>query len=204
MQLDPGFWDRIAEKYAKSPVKDQEAYAQTLERTRAHLKPSDHVLELGAGTGTTALKLAGDVAHITATDFSPEMMRIAADKGAGTENVTFVTADIQSAPGREDGYDAVLAYNLLHLVPDLAGDLAQVAKLVKPGGLFISKTACLAANPVYRAAVPIMRWMGKAPYVRFVTIGQLEAAITQAGFEIIERGLYPKSPPNRFVVARKV
>ena len=48
------FWDRLAAGYAKKPVPDEEAYARTLERVRAHLTPNDRVLELGCGTGTSA------------------------------------------------------------------------------------------------------------------------------------------------------
>ena len=41
------FWDRIAPKYAKSPVRDQQAYEATLARTRSYLGAEDKVLELG-------------------------------------------------------------------------------------------------------------------------------------------------------------
>ena len=64
------FWDRIAPKYAKSPVRDQQAYEATLARTRSYLGAEDKVLELGCGTGSTALILADAVAEYTATDLS--------------------------------------------------------------------------------------------------------------------------------------
>ena len=54
----------FAPKYAKSPIKDVPAYEYTLGRTRSYLKPTDAVLELGCGTGGTALKLADAVAHL--------------------------------------------------------------------------------------------------------------------------------------------
>jgi hypothetical protein len=44
---------------------------------------------------------------------------------------------------------------------------------------------------------------GKAPPLRFVRPARLEADIAAAGFEIIERGDYPASPPSRFIVAKK-
>ena len=61
MQETMKFWDGIAEKYAKRPISDMAAYEYTLGRTRSYLKPEDQVLELGCGTGSTALLLAGDV-----------------------------------------------------------------------------------------------------------------------------------------------
>jgi len=47
-----------------------------------------------------------------------------------------------------------------------------------------------------------MQWLGKAPYVRFMEIAELEHIISSEGFKIIETGNYP--PPSRYIVARKV
>ena len=76
------FWDKVAPKYAKSPIADQAAYEYTLDRTRTYLNPKDSVLELGCGTGSTALLLAPDVKQITAIDLSPGMLVIAREKAA--------------------------------------------------------------------------------------------------------------------------
>ena len=77
---DARFWDRTSRKYAKAAISDQAGYERTLERTRALLGPDDRVLELGCGTGTTALRLAGDVQSYCATDISAEMIAIAEKK----------------------------------------------------------------------------------------------------------------------------
>lgn len=111
--------------------------------------------------------------------------------------------------GRGASYDVVLAFNLLHLIEDLDGALAQIAALVKPGGLFISKTIC---KPTERlswklrlmlVALPVMQLIGKAPDVQLRPIEAHEEAVERAGFEILERANYPASPPSRFLVARK-
>ncbi|MEQ9258802.1 MAG: class I SAM-dependent methyltransferase [Roseovarius sp.] len=208
------FWDKVAARYAKSPVADPEAYEITLDRVRAHLSPSDRVLELGCGTGTTALALANAAGHITASDISGEMLRIGAAKAqdAGLANVSFLRgAPGDSALAEAGPYDVVMAFNLLHLLPDLEGALAQIAPLVKPGGLFISKTFCRPgageANFEYRMtrlALPVMQLVGKAPYVGFRPIQALEKAVEAAGFRIVETGNYPARPPRRFIVAKRV
>lgn len=77
---DAHFWDRAARKYAADPIADMAGYERTLERTRQHLKGSDTVFEFGCGTGTTALRLAGSVERIVATDISGEMITIAREK----------------------------------------------------------------------------------------------------------------------------
>ena len=55
---DIAFWDRIAPKYAADPIADPAAHEATLERTRRLLGPGHRVVEIGCGTGSTALALA--------------------------------------------------------------------------------------------------------------------------------------------------
>lgn len=200
------FWDRIADKYAKSPVKDEESYRHTLDRVKAHLDPASRVLEIGCGTGSTAFTLSESVAGIVATDISPRMIGIAEQKArdGGIGNVSFAAEDTL-AVGRADGpFDAVMAFNLFHLLHEPGKGIAAAMRLVRPGGLLISKSPCLkGANPLYPIMIPIMRLFGKAPHVAFFTIEQLEAMVTDAGGEIVETGTFPKSPPARFIVARK-
>ena len=208
------FWDGVAAKYAKSPISDMDAYTYSLDRTRSYLTPDDRVLEVGCGTGSTALLLAENAGHITASDLSANMIRIAEGKARdqGVANVSFVTADVMDdALGiGSEPYDVVMALNLLHLLRDLPGTIGRIHGLLKPGGLFISKTICPfgKAMPLkYRflkLLVPVMQLVGKAPYVNFMTIETLEDAITAGGFKIIETGNYPASPPSRYVVARKM
>lgn len=199
------FWDKASAKYARSPVSDMASYDHTMDRTRDYLSPEDRVLELGCGTGTTALRLAGNVAHITASDISSEMIAIARKKAsdAAVTNVDFVHADIHAVGTDGSTYDAVLAYNLFHLAGSLPDALGAARALVKPGGLLISKTVCLSGNPFIRVLIAGMQFVGKAPPVTFMSISDLDREMTAAGFDILETGVFPKKPPSRFVVARR-
>ncbi|WP_181892853.1 class I SAM-dependent methyltransferase [Falsiruegeria mediterranea] len=208
------FWDGIAERYAKSPIKDVEAYEYSLERTRSYLSAEDNVLELGAGTGSTALLLAPSVARYVASDLSPKMTEIGRTKATdqGVTNVEFIAADVSDPQLAGASYDTVLALNLLHLLPNLTQDLKRIHQMVKPGGLFISKSVCLNAKGlplrlrlrIMKLAIPLMQMIGKAPFVRSLTIEELEREVSAAGFEIIETGNYPAAPPSRYLVARRV
>ena len=98
----------------------------------------------------------------------------------------------------------MLGFNLLHLVRDLPGAIAHAHGLLKPGGLYITKTACLGnMNPLIRLAVPVMQLIGKAPFVHSLTRDSLEAAIRAGGFEIAEARAFDGAPAAWFVVARK-
>lgn len=199
---DAAFWTGIASKYAAKPVGDMPAYERTLTRVRAWLPANADVLEVGCGTGTTALKLADAARHITAIDYAQGMIDVANAKQV-PDNVTFLTADLADPALPDAGYDAVMAFSLLHLLPDLDAGLAQMRAKLRPGGLLIVKAVCLGG--LYRplsALIWVMQRMGKAPYVNIISPRRMEDAIRHAGFEILETGDYPARPPSHFVVAR--
>lgn len=212
MTKDAAFWSKVSRKYADMPVRNQDGYLQTLERSKSYLRPEDAVLEIGCGTGSTALLLAPHVARITGTDIAPGMIEIARERQAeaGLENVQFTVAGVAEHPDAAAPYDAVMAHNLLHLLPDLDAGLSRIRSLVKPGGLFISKTVCAPDRPGLRYAairwvvVPVLQALGKAPVVRFVSAETLEARIAGAGFEIVETGDQQGVLPSHYVVARKL
>jgi ubiquinone/menaquinone biosynthesis C-methylase UbiE len=187
---DARFWDKIARKYARDPIGDMAGYERTLEAVARRLAPEHRVLELGCGTGTTALRLAQGVAQYVASDVSAEMIAIAREKaeGAGLPQLTFEVASADAAPGPEGHFDVVLAFNLLHLINDRRAALEGAHRLLKPGGLFISKTPLLKEmNPLIRAAIPLMQALGKAPHVAAFDANELERDLTAVGFTIIER-----------------
>ena len=205
---DARFWDRIARKYARDQISDMAGYERTIERSRRLLAASDTVLEIGCGTGTTALKLAPSVAHIVGSDISGEMIAIAREKALAEAcpNAEFKVAPAERGSDRDCAYDAVLAFNLLHLVPERKATLAAIDRALKPGGLFISKTPCMSEmNPLIRIAVPAMRLIGKAPTVSFFSAGELEAEIAGAGFSIMERERHGSGRKDAriFIVASK-
>lgn len=208
-QSSAPFWNKIAEKYARTPVSDVAAYEHTLRRAERHLSTSGNVLEIGCGTGTTALTLAPRVWHITATDIADKMLEVGQRKQAeqGIKNVAFqraIDTDLPDGP-----FDTVMAFNLLHLTGDLDATLAEIHRVLRPGGLLISKTFCLPAQGgslkfrMIRMALPIMQRLGRAPFVRFLSEEALDRAMIRAGFEIVEADSFPVQDPRRFLVLRK-
>jgi len=211
LSKDAAFWSKISRKYATDPIRDMDGYLRTLERTKSHLKPEDYVLEIGCGTGSTALLIAPHVTHITATDLSPGMIEIANEKlvGESIGNVTFKVAEVLDHSSDDASYDAVLAHNLLHLLPELDSALEYISSLVKPGGLFISKTVCapehggLKYTLINKVAIPVMQAIGKAPFVNFITAETLERKMNDAGFDVIEKSDKIGMFTSRYIVARK-
>lgn len=214
------FWNRIARKYAADAIADMPGYEATLARVQALLSPEDAILEVGCGTGSTALRLAPGVRCYLGTDLSREMVTIARERLAQqpTPGLRFgvadATAPVAQGPlqahtnmAAEQRFDVLLAFNLLHLLPDLDESLARLLKPLKAGGLFVSKTACVGEmNPLIPSlAIPVARLLGKAPPVKVFKQAQLSTALERHGLRIeaVERHGTRGKDFRVFIVARK-
>lgn len=201
------FWTKVSAKYAAQPISDPDDYEATLARTQSYLGAQDAVLEIGAGTSSTALRLAPLVGRYVSSDYSAGMTEIGREKAfeASIPGLEVVQGTLGDAALGQGPYDAVLALNLLHLVPDLDGMLRDAAGMLRPGGLLISKSACLGRGfgPI-RVMVWVMQLFRRAPYVGFFSGPELEAAMVRAGFEIVEASDHGKRMIRRYVVARKL
>lgn len=201
------FWDRTAARYARSPIADEAAYQKKLAVTRGYLRPDMDVLEFGCGTGSTALLHAPYVRQIRAIDFSAAMIAIARDRAAaqGVTNVSFAQASIDDLDAAAASFDAVLGLSVLHLVADRDAVIAKVSRLLKPGGIFVSSTACLGDMGLLKLigyVAPLGRRFGLLPLVRVFTAQALEDSLTAAGFAIDHRW-QPGPKAALFIVAKK-
>lgn len=198
------FWDKAAPKYAKDAISDMPAYEATLGRMRQHLQPHHKVLELGCGTGSTALELAPGVAQYTGTDVSATMIDIARGKLDDDlpGSLTFDVAPAGTIP--DQPFDAILALNLFHLVEDLEDVLHSIFEALPSGGLMIDKTALLKDGKWYiSAALPIMQFFGKAPYCRSLSATEYRELLRRLGFEPVEEIIQPGMAPRIFTISRK-
>ena len=198
------FWNRIAERYAKKPVGDEAAYQKKLAMTREYFRQDMEVLEIGCGTGSTAIAHAPPVGHVRATDISEKMIEIAKRKAAtaGVENVTFEALAIEDLDVASESVDAVLALSLLHLLDDKEAVIARIHDTLRPGGIFVSNTVCLGDSMKwFRFVGPIGTWLGIFPLVRIFTRTELESSFRSAGFDIE----HAWQPDKRvvFIIARK-
>lgn len=203
------FWDRTAQRYAASSIADLAGYERTLARVGALLSPDHLVLELGCGTGATALRLAPHCGRMHATDASPAMIAIARERlqAQPTARLSFTVADSAVALDGDTRYDRILAFNLLHLVDDLDGLVADVARSLRPGGLFISKTPCVKElNPlITRVGIPILRTLDKVPPLQVFDQPRLLRAISVNGLEpvSVERHGTRGKDIRAYIVARQ-
>ena len=205
MDREARFWNKLADRYSRRPISDEATYEKKLEITRQYFESNMEVLEIGCGTGTTAIAHAPYVKHILATDLAPRMIEIARDKAqdAGIDNVTFEVSSVDALDVPDGSIDAVMAHNLLHLLDDREPAIADIHRMLKPGGVFVSSTACIGdLSPLLRLIVPIGRLLRLFPLVRSFSADDLKRSLDNAGFDI-DHEWQPKKTAALFIICRK-
>lgn len=203
------FWDRVAKKYAADPVPDEEVYKKKLTITQTYFNDDSQVFEFGCGTGTTAIHHAPLVRRILATDISASMLEIARQKAEqeNLSNIEFKNANIEDLDIEPSSFDVVLALSILHLLEDKNEVIEQVFSMLKPGGVFVSSTVCIADIVKFHKLLswfgPLGRALGLLPFISIFTSDNLKSALVKAGFEI-EKVWQPTGKSKAiFIVAKK-
>lgn len=200
------FWDKTANKYSKKTVPNEDVYQIKKDVTREYFTPEATVFEFGCGTGTTAISHAPFVKHVTATDISPEMLRIAKEKAeaADIRNVTFKPWNVDADPIPGTDYDVVMAHSIFHLVEDLPGAIEKSHAMLKSGGLLVSSTGCLADKMGFlRPVLWLLKRIGLVPPIAFLKGEEFEKDLQTAGFQTVHRW-HPKGDVAVFLISRKV
>ena len=146
--------------------------------------PGGKVLEIGSGPGRLAVRLAREAPGITLTgvDISEAMVERAARRAAGaglSERVRFEVGDVGALPLSDEDFDAVVSTLSLHHWPEPAHGLAEIHRVLKPGGeAWIYDLAhwlwpparggdriaqLVAVSPFGEGDVEIVRWPGAVP-----------------------------------------
>jgi arsenite methyltransferase len=105
----------------------------------AELRPGEVVLDLGSGGGIDVLLSAarvGPTGFAYGLDMTDEMLELARRNAtdAGAENVEFRKGRIESIPLGDDSVDVVISNCVVNLSADKAAVLAEVARVLRPGG----------------------------------------------------------------------
>jgi ArsR family transcriptional regulator len=122
-------WDTMRLTYYDERVIETIADAISIDDTQT-------VLDVGTGTGFIAAGLAPRADRVIAIDHSPAMLDVARDNLAqlGIDNVEVRQADLTQLPLDDDSVDAAVANMVLHHALDPAGMLAEMTRVVRPGG----------------------------------------------------------------------
>lgn len=199
------FWDKIADRYLKQPITDVASYEKKLQVTQEYFQPNMEVLEIGCGTGSTAIVHAPYVKHIRAVDFSANMLDIAQTRAAAQSipNITFEQSSIDELDIPYQTLDAVVGLSILHLLEDKEAAIAKVFDMLKPGGIFVTSTICLGDKMAwFKWIAPIGKFLGFFPLVKVFTVEELADSLTDARFKI-DHQWQPDKGKAVFIVAKK-
>lgn len=199
------FWDKIAQRYSKQPIADEAAYQKKLQVTQEYFQPNMEVLEFGCGTGSTAIIHAPYVKHIRAIDISSNMIEIAQAKAdaQNIKNITFEQLSIDQLTVPNSTFDVVLGLSILHLLENKEQVIAKVHKMLKPGGIFVTSTACLGDTMKwFKSIASIGKFLGLIPLVKVFTAKELEDSLTNRGFAT-DYHWQPSKNKAVFIVAKK-
>ncbi|MCU1451207.1 MAG: putative S-adenosyl-L-methionine-dependent methyltransferase, UbiG-related [Acidimicrobiales bacterium] len=145
------------------------------------------LLEIGCGTGIHLLALAGQFERAVGTDLSAEMIRVAGERAADSpwaERVSFRVDPAEELGTIEDcSVDVVLCVGALEHMLDRAAVLAQVERVLGPGGVVVSLTPN-GSYCWYRWLAPLLgRETRHLSTDRFLTPVELTTLLEGAGLE---------------------
>jgi len=205
------FWDKASKNYDKTEERFEYIHKKARENTKKYLKESQIVLDYGCGTGTASCEFASLVKEIIGIDISSEMIRIAKEKSAASEvdNVNFEKADIFDNRYQNESFDVILAFNMLHTVPNPQSVVQRVNDLLKHEGLFISITPCLGQKMSFLVNlqiqfVRVLCKLGVIPIpIRRIKSTDIDDLLAIGNFQPIESEKIFKGASSYFVTAKK-
>ncbi len=184
MSQGKSYWNRVSLFYNGIFNKDK-AYQKMYTFIKAPLGSEMDVLEVGTATGLVAREICDTVHQVYATDYSEKMI----DKAQTIHhksNIKFSCADVFNLPFQDDTFDAVIASNVLHIIPNPQEALQEIKRVLKKDGLLIAPTFLWDSPKTLKgkiqktmmliSGIPLESKWNKESYVNF---------IQENGFEVV-------------------
>ena len=158
-------------------------------------KAAEHILDLGCGDGQLTKRLGSTGASVVGVDASPEMVAAARERGVAAD-----VGDAEALPYARNTFDAVFSNAALHWVRDQDAMMADVRRVLKPGGRFVAEMGGhgnIAAIRVALMAVLVRHGFGdREDGVNYYPTPEgYERRLEQHGFQVQRIALIPRPTP---------
>lgn len=129
-------FDRVADVYDETRALSAEAEREVTDLLRSELRGREPCLEIGVGTGRIALPLARSRVAMAGVDLSRPMLERLVAK-AGGRPFPLALADATALPFPDATFGSGLVAHVLHLIPEWTMALAELMRVIRPGGLLL-------------------------------------------------------------------
>jgi ubiquinone/menaquinone biosynthesis C-methylase UbiE len=148
--------------------------------------PSMSVLDVATGAGHTAVRIAPRVRSVIAVDIAPEMIErtreLAIERGVA--NVTARVMDVESLEFADDSFDAVTCRIAPHHFVDIAGSVAEIHRVLRPGGRFVVEDSTVPDDPLLDAFLNDVERLRDPTHLRSFNESEWRAVLETAGFAV--------------------
>ncbi len=180
-----GFWQRYARWYGPlMNVTGKGFYRNLCEDITENFSGTEKVLELACGSGQLSFMLAEKSGSLVATDFSENMVAAARKKDdGGIPGLSFDVKDATATGYPSGSFDVVVIANALHIMPDPDAALAEIRRVLKPGGRLFAPTFVLDEGQGFKPFVKLISLFGFKAFQKW-TLSELIAFIESRGFRV--------------------
>jgi ubiquinone/menaquinone biosynthesis C-methylase UbiE len=181
---------RTAQVFGDYAVASRVAEAERLARM-VKAGPADLALDLACGPGTLALRFARHVRWICGLDLTPAILERARRTAAaeGLANLEFAIGDAQSLPFPDTSLDIAVTSYSVHHFPDPGRHIAEMARVVRPGGRVGILDIFLPQDPAISALNTRIEKLRDASHTRTLSREEIEKHFAAHGLRVLETGV---------------
>jgi SAM-dependent methyltransferase len=176
---------RFEKLFVNSPSHSQQVswHAEKLLKL-IEVRAGQKYLDLGCGNGAAPIYLAQKYPlDVTGIDIDPDQIRLAEQQSHGMNNVHFQTNDGRRLPFLEGAFDIVSTNKVMHHVPNWPEAIAEMIRVLKPGGYFIY------ADLIYPGWLAALGKMVLGRYAGFPTQPALDSLLAQYFLSPVHRSV---------------
>ena len=159
--------------------------------------PEQVLLDVATGGGHTALALAPHYGRVVASDLTERMLQTAERfiRDQGVTNVEFRQADAERLPFDAAEFDAVSCRIAPHHFGEVARFVAEVARVLKPGGVFLLEDSVVPDDPALAEFMNRAEQLRDETHVRSLGAGEWRGLLAGAGLRVEAERVFPKTHP---------